>query len=90
MNPDQAAKPHVTTLGLKDMTLLPPRPDVCQECARDHDPALPHNRDSLYYQMRFRQENDRWPTWADAMAHCDDQMKAYWRSALLERGVEVG
>ena len=76
-------------LGIKDMILLPPRPECCQECATKHDPALPHNQESLFYKYKFFQEHDRWPTWADAMAHCTPETKALWIKALAERGVEV-
>lgn len=30
-------------------SLLPPRPDVCQECAVDHAADQPHNAQSLFY-----------------------------------------
>lgn len=62
---------------------------TCPECAVAHDPKQPHNRDSLAYQYHFYDKNGRWPTWADAMAHCTDEVKAYWTQALRERGVEV-
>ena len=70
--------------------LMPPAPDVCQECAVKHDPMMPHNRDSLYYQYAFYAKNGRWPTWADAMAHCPEEIKEYWTDALTEKGIEVG
>lgn len=41
------------------------------------------------YQMRFRQKHGRFPTWADAMAHCDAHVKKMWIDALAERGVIV-
>lgn len=77
------------TIGIEDMQLLPPRPGTCPECAANHDPAMPHNRDSLYYQMRFRQRKGRFPTWGDAMAHCSAAMKAYWTDELSKRGVPM-
>ena len=70
--------------------LMPPAPDVCQECAVKHDPMMPHNRDSLYYQYAFYAKNGRWPTWADAMAHCPEEIKGYWTDALTEKGIDVG
>lgn len=73
--------------GIDRVILAPPKPGTCPECAVDHDPAYPHNRDSLYYQMRFYQKNGRFPTWGDAMAHCSDMMKSYWKTALAEKGV---
>ena len=62
---------------------------TCPECAVKHEPGQPHNRDSLVYQYQFYDKNGRWPTWADAMAHCTDDAKAYWTQALRERGIEV-
>lgn len=79
----------VKVLGIKDMTLLPPLAGTCPECAVTHDPALPHNAQSLYYQYKFRQKNGRFPTWNDAMAHCTDEVRALWIEALAEHGVIV-
>lgn len=62
---------------------------TCPECAVKHDPKMPHNRDSLAYQYKFYDENGRWPTWMDAMAHCDEDMKQTWIKALREEGVVV-
>jgi hypothetical protein len=73
------------------MMLLPPRADSCQICATEHEPELPHNKDSLYYQMAFTMQNPgKWPTWADAMQHCTSQMREDWTRLLLEKGQEVG
>lgn len=69
--------------------LLPPKEGTCQECATAHDPKLPHNQQSLYYQYRFYAEHRRWPTWRDAMKHCTDDVKALWIEALAERGIIV-
>ncbi len=63
-------------------TLMPPRPDVCQECAVDHAHDEPHNQQSMYYQMGFHATHGRWPTWSDAMAHCTPEMQALWRRGL--------
>ena len=79
----------IKKLGLNDMTLLPPAKDVCQECAVKHDPEQPHNRDSLFYQCKFYQQYNRWPTWTDAMAHCSPEIQAYWSDALRAKGVEL-
>lgn len=75
---------------MEGMMLLPPKPGVCQECAVDHDPKLPHNKDSLYYQTKFHMEHGRYPTWEDAMSHCSDEMKEFWREELKKHGVDVG
>lgn len=77
----------VKEIGMDAVVIFPPKPGTCRECAVKHDPAYPHNRDSLYYQMRFQQKHRRFPTWADAMAHCSEAMKAAWREGLLARGV---
>ena len=36
------------------------------------------------------QEFGVWPTWADAMAHCDDKTKEIWTQELMVRGIDVG
>lgn len=69
--------------------MLPPKPDVCQECAVKHDPEQPHNQQSLYYQYAFWGEHGRWPTWMDAMAHCSEEIKTKWIAALKEKGVKL-
>lgn len=65
------------------MTLLPPDPDLCQECAVAHDPADPHNQQSLYYQLAFQAQHGRVPTWSDAMTHCAPDVQTKWRRALV-------
>lgn len=74
----------------RKLTLLAPRADACPECAVDHPADMPHNRASLYYQMKFHQEHNRWPTWEDAMAHCDADMKEQWRRELIKEGIWEG
>lgn len=69
------------------MHLLPAPADACQECAVKHEPSFPHNRDSLFYQMHFRKEHGRWPTWADAIAHCDERAKPAIKALLEREGV---
>ncbi len=75
------------------MTLLPPSPDVCQECAVVHDHDHPHNQQSLFYQYHFQARHGRWPTWSDALAHCPEEVKKLWRAELVkmmcEKGVEI-
>jgi hypothetical protein len=72
------------------MMLLPPDKDVCQICAVKHDPTLPHNAQSLYYQTKFQMENGRAATWEDAMAHCTEEVKKVWREALADVMKEKG
>ena len=62
----------------RTLTLLPPSPDVCQTCASDHEPEEPHNQRSLFYQYSFMAEHGRWPVWADALAHCSEEMREMW------------
>lgn len=69
--------------------MLPPSPNKCQECAVDHLPSQPHNQQSLYYQYHFYSDNNRWPTWKDAMSHCSEELKTKWIDALKEKGVNV-
>lgn len=68
------------------MMLLPPAPDRCPICATAHAPADPHNQQSLYYQYRFYGARGRWPTWADAVAHCTTPIQRAWRYQLDLRG----
>lgn len=71
------------------MMLLPPHPSKCQVCAVEHAAEQPHNAQSLFYQVKFHMENGRDANWADAMAHCEPQMKDFWTAALAEAGVDV-
>jgi hypothetical protein len=47
-----------------------------------HGAEEPHDAGSLYYQYRFYGLRGRWPTWADAVAHCTAQTQELWRMAL--------
>lgn len=71
------------------MFLMPAKQGTCPICATEHDPDYPHNKQSLYYQMRFQIENGRSATWKDAMEHCSDLMKEMWTEALLKRGEKI-
>lgn len=68
------------------MTLLPPKEGTCAACAVEHRDDQPHNQQSLYYQYRFYGLRGRWPTWADAIAHCDRETQSMWRRALVAKG----
>jgi hypothetical protein len=70
-------------------TLLPTAPGVCSQCGVDHEPEQPHDAASLRYQYAFYAEHDRWPTWADALAHCAPDVRAAWAERLREHGIEV-
>lgn len=77
------------TSQIRQLHLLPPAPNACQECARIHGADEPHDANSLYYQLHFKLEQGRDPTWADAMVHCSEATKAAWIAELKERGIEV-
>jgi len=68
------------------MQLLAPAPNVCPICATRHADTDPHNAQSLYYQYRFYSVRGRWPTWADAIAHCSLPMRRQWEVALQQGG----
>ena len=34
--------------------MLPAPPGTCPKCAVKHDPLMPHNKDSLFYQYALR------------------------------------
>lgn len=74
--------------GVKPM-MLPAKEGTCQECAVAHDPTLPHNAQSMFYQYKFFNEYGRWPNWNDAMSHCDTEMKNQWIIHLKKMGVDV-
>lgn len=69
------------------MMLMPANKDTCPICATTHGPEWPHDNQSLYYQYRFYGVRGRWPTWADAIAHCSNEMKSHWEQVLRERGM---
>lgn len=73
----------------KEGKLMPCAADVCQECAVDHAPEMPHNQESLYYQYNFYQEHGRWPTWEDAIAHCSAEIQVAWKGALKKKGILI-
>lgn len=76
--------PNVRVIPASSMMLLPPAKHLCQECAHEHTPDLPHNQQSMFYQVKFQKEHGRSATWEDAMAHCSDKMKQDWRRVMLE------
>lgn len=66
--------------------LLPCGNGVCQECAVNHPPEAPHNNQSLFYQYRFFGLHGRFPTWKDAVEHCDEPTRRLWESELRRLG----
>lgn len=70
-----------------EVLMLPAGGDRCETCNWIHRPELPHNRETIFYQMRFYYENGyRWPTWRDAMAHCSEDIKKAWAETLGKLG----
>ena len=74
---------------LKPFMLMPAKPGTCPQCAVKHEPEAPHNKDSLFYQYYFYNENGRWPTWEDAMAHCSEDVKESVREVLRQHDVKA-
>jgi len=70
--------------------VLPSAPDHCQVCGQKHPDEESHDPTTLKYQMLFAANHPRGksPTWEDAMAHCDDEVKAKWRHKLKVFGVD--
>lgn len=73
------------------MIMLPgiPKEGQCPECGVFHTPDQPHDRDSLRYQYTFYDKHGRWPSWVDAMEHCEADVKAFWTGELEAQGVAV-
>ena len=69
--------------------VLPAAAGTCQECGTEHQLSAPHNPYSIRYQMFFHSKHDRYPTWADAMAHCPPHIQMIWTDALAQRGIDV-
>ena len=68
--------------------LMPPKSGTCPVCAMVHEPELPHNAESMYYLYRFYGLRGRWPTWADAAAHCTADVREQWKEAMLLQGAD--
>lgn len=67
------------------LMLLPPAPGTCPVCAHPHAASQPHNAESIYYQYRFKFLRGRWPTWADALAHCTPTARRLWERAIRDK-----
>jgi len=67
------------------MILLPAGKGLCPVCATKHVPIHAHNQQSLHYQYWFLGKVGRWPTWADAVAHCPENVRAFWADELKKR-----
>ena len=75
--------------GKDEIRLLPLDRWKCPICADRHSEKEPHNRNSLYFQMRFFQDHRRLPTWGDCLGHCSPFMRAYWRGEMAKKGVKA-
>lgn len=73
----------------REGTLLPAPKGTCPECAVAHDPAQPHNQQSIFWQYKFYNEHGRWPTWFDSMSHCTQEVKEFWIAELAKHGIKV-
>jgi hypothetical protein len=80
---------EVTSTETVSFQIVPAPTGTCPECGAAHDANIPHNAQSLHYQYTFYGREGRWPTWKDAMAHCEPRMQDDWMQALIERGVDV-
>lgn len=77
------------SVSRKTFGLLPPAPGKCQICAEEsHGAELPHNPDSLFYQVSFRSRHGRSPTWADASSECSELVIRTWRKVLCREKVK--
>lgn len=74
----------------RDLALMPPARGTCPTCAGQHDPEQPHRPDSLYYQVAFQRAHGRWPTWVDALAHCDERTREAWLYELRALAIDTG
>lgn len=85
---------HVKVVPFSAWHVLPPA-HGCPQCGTEHDPGMPHDQPALIYQYWFRSNEarhgrpERWPTWVDAMSHCEPQMRAAWILALADHGITV-
>lgn len=64
--------------------------NVCPECGCVHHPNDAHSRYSDVYQLNFLVTHGRFPRWADAIAHCPPEIKAWWERELLGMRVDPG
>lgn len=70
--------------------MLPAKAGTCPDCATEHAPELPHNKQSLYYQMWFENEHGVGASWIDAMAHCTPEMQEQWKHHLTKLKQDLG
>lgn len=74
---------------IKKLHLLPCKTKgVCKECSTEHEDWEPHNL-CMYYQYKFHAEHGRFPTWADAIAHCSEEVQQTTIACLKEHGIVI-
>ena len=76
-------------IGKDEVRVLPPGMEKCPYCADRHTEKEPHNRNSVYYQMRFFRKHGHMPTWIDALEHCSEMTRAYWTGEMIRKGVRL-
>lgn len=74
---------------MSDWQVLPPPQGKCRSCAVEHDDKNPHDATSFYYQVLFANTHNRSATWADAMAHCEPEVKELWTEYLTSIGIDI-
>ncbi len=79
----------IKKIGTGSLRLMPPKPGTCPECGAIHAEFQPHNRDSVYYRVRFRQKHGRWPSYLDAMAHCPEDIQKLWKLEMSKQGIDL-
>jgi len=78
--------PAQPTVVIGKGKLLPPPDGCCRICARAHAPEMPHDAQSVFYQMRFKMRYKREGTWLDAISHCAEYVQFPWKRALQRGG----
>lgn len=70
--------------------VLPSASNCCQVCGQIHPDTEPHDPTALKYQMLFAANHPQGksPTWEDAMAHCEEDVKTKWRRTLKTVGID--
>lgn len=76
-------------MEIGEVRITPLLPGSCPVCAARHRPEEPHDRDSLYYQNWFYKTHRRFPTWEDAMSHCDEKTRDEFKKMLARRGIPL-
>lgn len=70
--------------------VMPSPSDCCQVCGQKHPDEEPHDPTTLKYQMLFAANHPQGksPSWEDAMAHCEENVKERWRKFLAKVGID--